>query len=127
MRSSRAIWPSVARVRLEAGSQCRRGRLVDHLGQRLGDLVLRVIYVLQLVEEQVVERDDVVAEKTHELCLSLKCQIHVWTRVRSTPTVYPRLRQPAPEAQAGSCAEHLRSPKHMLTVGGITDGHQGLR
>jgi NTP pyrophosphatase (non-canonical NTP hydrolase) len=52
-------------MRLEAAREIAVGRLVDHLGQRLGDLLFGVIDVLQLMEEQIVHRLDVLAEDSH--------------------------------------------------------------
>ena len=50
---------------LEALPQLRIGALPDHLGQRLRDLLLGVVDVLQLMHEQVVHRLDVFAEQSH--------------------------------------------------------------
>jgi hypothetical protein len=58
----------LAQVRLEAGTERGCGGLADHLRQRLRDLVLGVVHVLKLVEEQVVEGDDVLAEEAHGIC-----------------------------------------------------------
>ena len=44
---------------LEAGVQLGVGRLVDHFGQRLLDLLFGVVDVAQRVHEEVVERLDV--------------------------------------------------------------------
>ena len=54
---------------LEARAQLRVRRLLDHVGQRLHDLVLGVIEVLQPVHEQVVEVLDVLAEESHGAAL----------------------------------------------------------
>jgi hypothetical protein len=49
----------------QAFGQIAVGRLVDHLGKRLHDLVLGVEDVLQAMQEQVVHRGDVLAEEAH--------------------------------------------------------------
>ena len=45
------------------------GRLIDHLRQRLGDLLLGVIDVLQTVQQQVVHRLDVFRKQSHDSLL----------------------------------------------------------
>ena len=49
----------LAEMRLESLFQLRIRRLRDHLRQRLRDLLLGVIYVLEGVDEEIVERLDV--------------------------------------------------------------------
>jgi hypothetical protein len=44
---------------LETLREIAIGRLVDHLRQRLGDLLLGIIYVLQPMQQQIVHRLDV--------------------------------------------------------------------
>jgi hypothetical protein len=41
-------------------------RLVDHLRQRLEDLLFRVIDILQAVQQQVFHRFDVLGEESHK-------------------------------------------------------------
>src|ERR1043165_7538243 len=50
---------------LEARAQLRIRGVVDHGGERLQDLVLGVINVLQTVQEKVLQRFDVLGEKAH--------------------------------------------------------------
>ena len=54
---------------LEAGYQIAIGRFFDHLRKCLGDLMLCVIDVLQLMQEQVFHCFDVFAENAHESLL----------------------------------------------------------
>ena len=49
----------LAEMRLEGLLELRIARFLDHLRQRLRDLLLRVVDVLQRVDEQVVECLDV--------------------------------------------------------------------
>ncbi len=55
----------LGQVGLEALLELRVRRLLDHLRQRLGDLVLGVVDVLQCVHEQVIHRLDVRREQAH--------------------------------------------------------------
>ena len=54
---------------LEAGAQLRIGRLLDHVGQRLRDLVFGVIEILQTMHEEVIHGLDVFGEKAHRSSL----------------------------------------------------------
>ena len=51
---------------LEARAQLRVLGLLDHVGQRLRDLVLGVIKILKTVHEEVVQRFDVLGKEAHE-------------------------------------------------------------
>jgi hypothetical protein len=61
----------LGQMRLEALLQFRIRRVRNHLRQSLGDLVLGVINVLDLMHEEIVERFDVAGEETHVMFLSL--------------------------------------------------------
>ena len=52
-------------MRLERLLQLRIARLLDHLRQRLGDLLFGVVDVLQRMDEQIVQRFDILRKKTH--------------------------------------------------------------
>ena len=63
---ARFTWPLVsARWLWKPCLSCAIGRLLDHVGQRLHDLVLGVVDVLQRVDEQIVHRLDVLGEEAH--------------------------------------------------------------
>src|SRR3569623_1730649 len=64
---------SFVQMRLEARYQIAIGRFLDHLRKRLGDLLLRVIDVLQLMQQQVIHCFDVFGENAH---VSLLCDGH---------------------------------------------------
>ena len=65
------MWPfGLRKMLLEAGLQLRVGRLLDHLRQRLLDLLLGVVDVAQRVHEEVVQRLDVLRKEAHGFCLS---------------------------------------------------------
>src|ERR1700677_2168027 len=49
----------------ECGLELGRTRLGDHVGQCADDALLRIVDVLQLVDEQVIHRCDVLGKKTH--------------------------------------------------------------
>src|ERR1043165_1919571 len=55
---------------LEALAQLRVGGVFDHRRQRLQDLVIGVIRVLQAMQEKVLQRFDVFGEKAH--CVLLR-------------------------------------------------------
>jgi len=59
----------LAQVCLERLLELGRARLLDHLRQRLQDLVLGVVDVLQRVDEQVVHGLDVLGEHAHRFLL----------------------------------------------------------
>src|SRR6202167_5847651 len=54
---------------LQAGLKTSVRRFVDHFRQRLLNLLLRVIDVLQLMEKQVLHRTNVLCEYAHRLLL----------------------------------------------------------
>ena len=49
----------------EAGLQVEVARLVDHLRQSFHDLLFGIVDVAQLVDEEVVQRLDVLGKKCH--------------------------------------------------------------
>src|SRR5262249_59008809 len=55
----------LAEMRMELLLELRIMRILDHVGQRLHDLMFRVIDVAQPVHEQIVDRLDVAGEETH--------------------------------------------------------------
>jgi hypothetical protein len=55
----------LVKVRQKALLQLRIGRLICHFGQRLGELLLGIVDVLQLMHEQVVDGFDVLGEQSH--------------------------------------------------------------
>jgi hypothetical protein len=62
----------LAKMALQRLLELRIVRLLDHLGQRFGDLLLRVINVAQRVHEQIVHALDVLAEQAHGGVLSFR-------------------------------------------------------
>jgi hypothetical protein len=64
---TRHVLLGLAQVGLKALFELRIARFVDHLGQRLHDLLFGVVDVAQRVHEQVVHRLDVFREEAHDV------------------------------------------------------------
>ena len=62
----------LAQMRLETALELRVGCFVDHLRQRLHDLLFRVVDVAQRVREQVVHCLDVFRKEAHRCLLSFR-------------------------------------------------------
>jgi hypothetical protein len=66
-------------MRLERRLEFRRRRLGDHVGQCADDTLLGIVDVLQLMDEQIVHRPNVLGKETHDhaslrsrVCLGMK-------------------------------------------------------
>jgi hypothetical protein len=62
---ARDVLLGLLQVRQKALLQLRIGRLICHFRERLGELLLGVINVLQLMHEQVIHGFDVLGEQSH--------------------------------------------------------------
>src|SRR3984957_19881142 len=63
------LFPSLLEMVLQAGLKTSVRRFVDHFRQRLLNLLLRVIDVLQLMEKKVLHRANVLCKYSHRLLL----------------------------------------------------------